>query len=121
MLTEKGTLPIGVEYEGKTHKEFEIREQLVSDMISVFDDSAQAARAEKNNYYFSICILAKLIVSIGTIPTEAITVDLLLGMLQDDLNEIKQAEARLDSKRKSFRGKPEKYTRSGNRPSENGV
>jgi hypothetical protein len=108
MLTEKGTLPIGVEYEGKTHKDFEIREQLVSDMISVFDDSAQAARADKNNYYLGMCILAKTIVSIGTIPKEALTVDLLLGMLQDDLNEVKRAEGRLDVKRKSFRGKAEK-------------
>jgi hypothetical protein len=108
MLTEKGTLPIGVEYEGKTHKDFEIREQLVSDMISVFDDPAQAARAEKNNYYLGMCILAKVIVSIGTIPKEALTVDLLLGMLQDDLNEVKRAEGRLDAKRKSFRSKAEK-------------
>ena len=103
MLTEKGTLPIGVEYEGKTHKDFEIREQIVSDMIDVFDDATHAARAQKNDYYLGACILSKLIVSIGTIPKEAITVNLLLGMLQDDLNEVKRAEGRLDAKRKSFR------------------
>jgi hypothetical protein len=108
MLTEKGTLPVGVEYEGKTHKDFEIREQLVSDMIDVFDNPAHSARAEKNNYYLGACILSKLIVSIGTIPKEAITVDLLLGMLQDDLNEVKRAEARLNSKRKSFRDESKK-------------
>jgi hypothetical protein len=103
MLTEKGTLPVGVEYEGKTHKDFEIREQLVSDMIDIFDDPVHAVRAEKNNYFFGACILSKLIVSIGTISKEAITPELLLGMFQDDLNEIKLAEARLDKKRKSFR------------------
>lgn len=108
MLTEKGTLPVGVEYEGKTHKDFEIREQLVSDMIDVFDNPEHASRADKNNYYLGACILSKLIVSIGSIPKEAITVDLLLGMLQDDLNEVKRAEGRLDEKRKSFRDEGKK-------------
>ena len=38
MLTEKGTLPIGVEFDGKIHKDFEIRPQLQRDTIDLFDN-----------------------------------------------------------------------------------
>jgi len=103
MLTETGKLPRGVKYDGKTHKDFELREQVVSDMIDVFDDSERAARAEKNNYFLGVCILCKMIMNIGTIPQEAITPEMILGMAQADLNEIKAAETRLEKKRKSFR------------------
>lgn len=105
MLTEKGTLPVGVEYEGKTHKDFEIREQIVADSINVFDNPAQAAKAEKNGLYANLCVTANMLVSLGTIPKEDITPDLLMGMLQEDLNAISLAEVRLAAQRKSFRGK----------------
>jgi hypothetical protein len=105
MLTEKGTLPVGVEYEGKTHKDFEIREQIVADSINVFDNPAQAAKAEKNALFANLCVTANMLVSLGTIPKEDITPDLLMGMLQEDLNAISLAEVRLAAQRKSFRGK----------------
>ena len=106
MLKETGTLPIGVEYEGRTHREYEIREQLVGDMIDVFDDEGLASRAAKNNFFLGICILAKMIICIGDIPKDQITPALLMSMLQDDMNELKQAEVRLDERRKSFRTEP---------------
>lgn len=102
-LTESGTLPIGVEFNGETHREYEIREQLVGDMIDVFDDPASADRAAKNNYFLGICVLARMITRIGGIPKEEITPALLMQMHQDDMNELKMAEVRLDAKRKSFR------------------
>jgi hypothetical protein len=105
MLTEKGTLPVGVEYEGKTHKDFEIREQIVADSINVFDNPAQGAKARENAPYANLCVTANMLLSIGTIPKEDITADLLMGMLQEDLNAISLAEVGLAAQRESFRGK----------------
>lgn len=105
MITEKGTLPNGVEYQGEIHRDFEIRPQIVADSINVFDDPVRASKAEKNSLYANLCITANMIISLGTIPKENITPDLLMGMLQEDLNEIALAEVRLAAKRKSFRGK----------------
>jgi hypothetical protein len=103
MLTEKGTLPVGVEYEGKTHKDFEIREQIVADSINVFDNPDHAARAGKNALFANLCVTANMLLSIGTIPKEEITPDLLMGMFQEDLNAISQAEVRLTVQQATFR------------------
>jgi len=105
MITEKGTLPNGVEFEGVIHKDFEIREQIVADSINVFDDPARTAKAEKNTLYANLCITANILVSLGTIPKEKITPDLLMDMLQEDFNAISLAEVRLATQRKSFRDK----------------
>ncbi|MCX5828763.1 MAG: hypothetical protein NTV58_12310 [Deltaproteobacteria bacterium] len=103
MLTEKGTLPIGVEYDGKTHKDFEIREQLVADSIAIYDDPDRAGRAVRNHAYAGVCLLAGQIVSLGEIPKEALTPELIMGMHDDDFEEIKAADKRLTERRNSFR------------------
>jgi len=103
MLTETGTLPNGVEYGGQTHNDFEIREQIVADSIGVFDDPDRSAKAQANMPYANLCITAQMIISLGTIPKDAITPELLMGMLQSDMNEISLAEVRLKAKRESFR------------------
>jgi len=102
MLTETGTLPVGVEYNGKTHKDFEIREQLVSDTIAVFDDTARAARATKNPQYCALCITCRQIVRLGDIPADKITPELLMTMLNDDYRAISAAEVRMAVKRETF-------------------
>ncbi len=103
MLTEKGTLPAGVEYNGETHRDFEIREQIVSDSVDVFDDPAQGVKADKNSRYYGLCITARQIVRLGTIPKGDITPELLMGMLNEDYNAISLAEVRLAAKRSTFR------------------
>ena len=104
MITEKGIFPIGVEFNGVIHRDFEIREQIVSDSINVFDDPARRAKAEKNTLYANLCVTANLLISLGSIPKEDITPDLLMGMLQEDFNAISLAEVRLAAQRKSFCG-----------------
>jgi hypothetical protein len=103
MMTEKGTLPNGVEYNGETHKDFEIREQLVGDTISIYDDPERAERASQNFAYAGVCILTGQIVSLGSIPREALTPEFLLGLQDDDFEEIKAADKRLTERRRSFR------------------
>ena len=68
MLTETGTLPVGIEFDGQTHREFEIREQLVGDSVAVFDDQARGKRATANSQYAAVCILANQITRPGLYP-----------------------------------------------------
>lgn len=102
-LTEQGMLPIGVEFEGKTHREFEIREQLVVDTVEVLEDRLNGARALESDSFFNVCIAAKRVIKLGDIPKEKITPELFLGMKQKDLGEISSASARLVEKRRRFR------------------
>lgn len=104
MLTEKGTLPVGVEFEGKIHTEYEIREELVRDSIDIYDDPGTSERANNNKYYAGICALVKRICKIGSIPANAITADLIMGANIEDLREIQAASERLEVRAKSFRG-----------------
>jgi len=50
-----------------------------------------------------LCILAGQVVTLGTIPPEAITQDLLLDMEQTDFNELSGVAKRLEERRESFR------------------
>lgn len=103
MLTETGTLPIGIEYDGSVHRDYEIREEIVADGIEIFDDPETAGRAEKNRAYMGICVLAKQIVKIGKIPKDAITPAMLLTCNVPDVSELQQAAQRLEEKRRTFR------------------
>jgi len=103
MLTVKGTLPNGVEHEGQIHQGFELREQLVSDMVNVANDKENLAVAENNESFLGICIMAKRLVSLGSIPAENITPSLLMEMLQEDFNTLTMAAHELIVKRRSFR------------------
>ena len=103
MLTVKGKLPNGIEYQGQTHQDFEIREQLVRDMVEVANDKDNLAIAEQNDSFLGICIMARRMVSLGTIPPADITPALLLDLLQEDFNVLTGAASELIVKRRNFR------------------
>lgn len=105
MMTEKGTLPIGVEFDGKTHREFELREQTVGDTVEVLEDKVNGSRAAGSDSFFNVCIAAKRTVNLGDIPKDKITPELFLAMKQEDFVEISSASRRLDEKRRRFRDK----------------
>lgn len=123
MLTETGTLPCGVEYEGRMHTEYEIREQLVSDGVELFErgDKDLLARAEKSDSFYTVCITAKRIIRIGTIPKEAITPDLVMNMRQKDFNELDAATRRLEERMRRFRGENGAPAKDGNSAPQPGV
>lgn len=101
MITEKGTLPIGVEFEGKVHREFEIRPQKVKDSVNVMEDPL----AQKNDGYFGVAVLCNQIERLGDIPKEKITTALLMEMWDDDLKALHEAKGRVGRKLATFRGK----------------
>lgn len=104
MITEKGTLPIGVEFGGKVHREFELRPQKVKDSVDVMED----ARALKNDGYFGVAVLARQIEKLGDIPKEEISPALLLEMWDDDLKVLHEAQGRASQKLATFRDKDQK-------------
>ncbi len=104
-LTETGTLPLGVEYEGKIHRDYELKEQLVSDTVAVYEDPKYGPKAMRSNAFFNIAVMAIRLIKLGTIPKEAITPELVMGMSQKDFNELADADDRMEARRISFREK----------------
>lgn len=107
MLSETGTLPVGVEVDGITHQDFELREQLVVDGVEVLEDPETGSRASKSDVFYNVAVMAKRLIKLGSIPKESITAGLLLAMHQDDFSAIAQASTRLENRRATFRGQAE--------------
>lgn len=99
MITEKFTLPIGVEYAGKVHREGELRLRQVKDMVAA--TGSALVNADKNN--FEICCLASQIITLGDIPKENITGELIAEMYEDDFDALTEAAQKTRKRVSSFR------------------
>lgn len=96
-MTEKDELQYGVEYpagSGQMHYEFELRLPTVGDNIDAIE-----ARSGSSNFRINTMMLAASLVKLGSIPREAITYDLLVGMVDDDFDVMAEARDRLKKKR----------------------
>ena len=97
-MEETGVLIIGVFHGGITHKTFTLRPAKVKDTV----DAVEAdPRALENDQYCGVCVLSKQI-SIGGIPREEITPEMLMEMYQQDMSLITQANERLKNKIAGF-------------------
>jgi hypothetical protein len=101
MLTNKGTLPGGIEVAGKVHRDYELREQLVADEIEVME-SADAPRATKSDGFFNCCIIARRL-TIAGLPKEAVTPGLVMGMISTDFSHLMKADKAMAGERQGFR------------------
>ena len=99
MITEKITLLDGLEYEGVMHREMEVRPQKIRDSIDALEDD----RAQRNEAYLGLAVLAGQIIRFGSIPKDKINTALLLDLSDDDMIEIKKGLERLRNRLKSFR------------------
>jgi len=90
--TVKGTLPVGVEYKGAVHREFELRRATVRDNLDILS-GPDKARASEDNAYAAVCLWAKRIVRLGDIPAEAITPELVLDLSLEDFAALEKAGA----------------------------
>ncbi|MDH5298657.1 MAG: hypothetical protein OEV91_06520 [Desulfobulbaceae bacterium] len=102
MFNEKGTLPLGVEHSGKVHKDFTLRPLKIGDSIAsgkAQEDDVRLADPQ----VFGLWTLSRRL-TIGEIPAEAMTVDLMLDMFKDDIDAVMDAEGRLAARLASFRG-----------------
>jgi hypothetical protein len=88
-----GTLPVGLEYAGKIHKDFKLRPAKVRDTIE-----STAEVGADNNLKFMLAILARQLVSLGDIPKTHITSELLADLYDVDLAEIHESQEELEKK-----------------------
>lgn len=94
-LTEKGQLIYGIEFDGKLHFDFEVRLPMVRDNIAAieFTDGRSGMRV-------STAMYAIILLSLGAIPKEKITYQLLSeGLVDEDFDAVSEAVDRLKKKR----------------------
>ncbi len=101
-MEEKGTLPVGIEYEGRICTAYTLREQIVADSVGVYE-SEDSGRALANDAFYGVCLMARR-VSVDGIPAGGVTADMLMQANQLDMEELQAADVRLDKRRLEFRG-----------------
>jgi hypothetical protein len=99
MITQKVTLPVGIEIDGVLHRDVVLRPQKVRDSVEAMEDE----RAAKNESYLGLMMQAKQIVSFGTLKTEQINADLLMELFDLDMAEMMGAARKLQERLKTFR------------------
>lgn len=93
-LTITGELRIGVLFAGSRHKKFTLRVPVAGDMIA-----AQKAYPEGPLQLFSVATYRRQLLSLGDIPLESLTTELLLDQLAEvDLAILAAADEALEKK-----------------------
>lgn len=103
-MIEKFTLPIGIDFAGKIHKDVEMQPAKVRFTVDAYED----ARAVANDVYFGLVVIAKRIVRLGDIPLASITPYLLLDAYQMDLDVIYKGAKLQNDSLGGFSDKPAK-------------
>jgi len=101
-MIKKGILPTGIEVDGTLYREYELREQLVADEVEVAEGEDRE-RANKNDAYFNICIMAKRLRLTGA-GAPVVTPAMVMGMAVTDFSHIMQSGKEQKVERASFRG-----------------
>lgn len=93
-LTVDGELPVGVYYAGARHRRFTLRLPMAGDLIAV-----QEAHPQASLQLITLAIYHRQLLSLGDIPPEALTVELLRDNLAEaDLAAIASADGELEKK-----------------------
>ncbi|WP_337050146.1 hypothetical protein, partial [Serratia fonticola] len=94
-FTETGTLAYGVQYNNAIHRDFEIRLQTVGDEIDVGDEIG----SDLVDVNFTVHLLARTLLRLGSIPAEEITPQLLRdNLIYEDYNALLRAAGRAKKK-----------------------
>lgn len=85
-FTHSNTLPIGVFYQGKLHRDFTVRMSTVGDEIDVVEDGIPDSGT-------SVGILARCLTALGSIPADEITYQLLCdALVSEDFKALRDAQ-----------------------------
>lgn len=101
-MTEKGSLEYGVEYpagSGELHYDFEIRVSTIGDNIAAYE-RPEVIGGGVSNMRVNAILLAECLLSLGTIPKESITPELLDTAVDADYDVLVAAQEALKKKRK---------------------
>ncbi|HDR9118982.1 TPA: hypothetical protein QDB15_002768 [Burkholderia vietnamiensis] len=99
--TEKGSLEYGIEYppgSGELHYDFEVRLGTIGENIEVYEQP-DIIGGGVSNMRVNVAMLARCLVSLGTIPKEAITDELLMTAVDADYDVMMKAQDELKKKR----------------------
>lgn len=85
-FTHSATLPIGVFYQGQLHRDFTVRVSTVGDEIAVVEDGIPDSGT-------AVGVLARCITTLGSIPAEDVTYQLLCDTLvAEDYKALRDAQ-----------------------------
>ncbi len=85
-FTHSATLPIGVFYQGQLHRDFTIRMSTVGDEIAVVEDGIPESGT-------LVGVLARCLTTLGSIPAEEITYQLLCdALVSEDYQALRTAQ-----------------------------
>lgn len=103
MNTQKGELIVGIEIDGITHKEFEMRNATIRDAISSINKAH--ANGEDTNSYLTrrLYKAAEQLVSLGSLPADKVNAELLLSLNESDFDPILNAQDELEKKLKGLK------------------
>ena len=106
-ITHSGTLPYGhKDDQGNIHRDFTLRQLTLADMEAMAD--AYPELMESENWITRRRLTwAYSLSSLGTLPPEAITPELLATLPLPDFNALADAEDTLEKKCKAAYGRPE--------------
>lgn len=91
--TITGTLPFGLEVDGVTHASFELRPATIGDNIDAVDEVGS-----DNALAQAVAIMARQLLTLGTLPKDKITTELLRGVRIEDWNALDAAATTLTKK-----------------------
>ncbi len=95
MITQTGKLVYGIEHSGKVHVDFELRLPTIGDNITALEEVGT-----ESNLRLGVAMMAASIVSLGDIPAEEITFELLAKeLVDDDYDVLKLAQTQLKKSR----------------------
>lgn len=119
MFTESGTLPIGIHLLGEDCRAYTLRPLKVKDSIEV-RRGPDASRCEGDDELMGLALLGRRL-TIDGIPPEAMTLDFMLNLFDDDLAEVLEADRRLSEELARFRGEDPQATGAGAPAPENSL
>lgn len=100
MIEENRTLRVGIEHEGRIHRDLVIGPRLVKHLLAASSDAAFVANKDS----YEVCCLAAQITRLGDIPQAEITGSLLLEMYADDFDVLTEAAEKVRQRTATFRG-----------------
>lgn len=117
-MTGKGTLIIGVEYDGRVHRDFEMRPPLFRDTVEILDNVEGIV---PDSWLFKAHLMAKTLIKLGDIPEKLITSDLVMDLHDTDAEAIMMVQIHIEKRVRRFRGGKEDVQESGAGTHEGGL
>jgi len=103
MATVKGKLIVGVEVDGITHVDFEMRDATIRSAANAIDKANAAGENLSSYITMRMYKAAEQLVSLGTLPADKINAELLMGLDESDIEPILEAQDELEKKRKGLK------------------